>query len=157
MQSLVWLFRWFRNRNAAAKETSQNRACGSTKKSSFGKRSGIPGISENIRVRSILGRFLEHSRVYYFYAGGKERTYLSSADWMPRNFFRRVEVCLPVEGKKLKRRVIEESLLLYLQDDLDAWELGPNGQYARLRPSKNPCSAQKTLLELWQDDGSSAP
>ena len=120
-------------------------------------RPGVPGISENIRVRSILGRFLEHSRVYYFYAGGKERTYLSSADWMPRNFFRRVEVCLPVEGKKLKRRVIEESLLLYLQDDLDAWQLSSNGQYERLRPSKNPCSAQKTLLELWQDDGSSAP
>jgi polyphosphate kinase len=79
-------------------------------------RPGVPGVSENIRVRSILGRFLEHSRVFGFHAGGEEVVYLSSADWMPRNFFRRVEIAFPIREPRLKRRVLEESLLLYLQD-----------------------------------------
>ena len=68
-------------------------------------RPGVPGVSENIRVRSVLGRFLEHSRIFYFYNGGAEDVYLSSADWMDRNFFRRIEVCFPVLNKKLKKRL----------------------------------------------------
>ncbi len=116
-------------------------------------RPGVPGISDRIRVRSILGQFLEHSRVAYFYADGEEKTYLSSADWMPRNFFRRVELSFPIESKKLKRRVIEESLLLYLEDDIDAWILNPTGRYSRVNPQERPpSSAQKTLLELLQDE-----
>ena len=116
-------------------------------------RPGVPGVSDKIRVRSILGRFLEHSRVAYFYAGGDEHTYLSSADWMPRNFFRRVELSFPIEGKKLKRRVIEESLLLALQDDTEAWELESNGRYRRKVPGEAaPCSTQQTLLDLLQDE-----
>jgi len=116
-------------------------------------RPGVPGVSDKIRVRSIVGRFLEHSRAFYFFADGEERTYLSSADWMPRNFFRRVELCFPVESKKLKRRVIEEGLLLYLQDNVDAWELLPTGRYRRTTPGEEPpCAAQQTLLDLLQDE-----
>jgi polyphosphate kinase len=81
-------------------------------------RSGVRGLSENIRVRSIIGRFLEHSRVFYFYAGGHERVYLSSPDWMDRNFFRRVEVAFPVLDPALKRRVIRESFTLALRDNV---------------------------------------
>src|SRR3546814_1089084 len=72
-------------------------------------RAGVPGLSDNIRVRSIVGRFLEHSRVFYFHADGEETVYLSSADWTDRNFFRRVEVAFPVVDKALKKRVIDRS------------------------------------------------
>ena len=78
-------------------------------------RPGIPGLSENIRVTSVVGRFLEHSRIYYFWTDGKEKLWLASADWMERNFFRRVEVAFPLKNATLKRRVIEEGLLNYLQ------------------------------------------
>ena len=80
-------------------------------------RPGVPGMSENISVRSIVGRFLEHHRVYYFLADGAEVTYLSSADWMDRNLFRRVEVAFPVLDKALKARVIKESLRVHLEDN----------------------------------------
>jgi len=76
-------------------------------------RSGIPGVSENIRVRSIVGRFLEHSRIFCFHNDGDPLVYGSSADWMDRNFFRRVESCFPVEDPKLKKRIINESIELY--------------------------------------------
>ncbi len=79
-------------------------------------RSGVRGLSENIRVRSIVGRFLEHSRVFYFHAGGKETVYLSSADWMDRNFFRRVEIAFPVHDKALKKRVVDEAFTYALRD-----------------------------------------
>ncbi len=119
-----------------------------------GLRPGVPGISENIRVRSILGRFLEHTRVFYFFSGGEEMTYLASADWMPRNFFRRVELCFPVESKKLKRRVIEEGLLPYLQDNVDAWGLLSSGRYLRASPGEELArSAQTELLDLLQEEG----
>jgi polyphosphate kinase len=110
---------------------------------------GVRGVSENIRVRSIVGRFLEHHRVFHFHARGEEITLLSSADWMPRNFFRRVEVTFPVEGKKARARVQREGIEVYLEDDAQAWEMGSDGGYARLRPGKGrePSSAQVLLLE----------
>ena len=88
-----------------------------------GLRPGIPGISDNIRVRSIIGRFLEHSRVYFFNAGGEEITYCSSADWMNRNFFRRVECAFPIEDPILKRRVYDEAIGRSLEDNAQAWML----------------------------------
>jgi len=90
-------------------------------------RPGIKGISENIRVISVLGRFLEHSRVFYFFNGGAEDVYLSSADWMDRNFFRRIEVCFPVLDTRLRKRVIREGLLPFLARDIDAWEMESGG------------------------------
>jgi polyphosphate kinase len=108
-------------------------------------RPGIRGLSENIRVRSVIGRFLEHNRIYYFRS--TDTVLLSSADWMDRNFFRRIEVCFPVLDKKLKRRVITEGLKLYLDDNTQAWEMDADGRY-RLRPagSARPRCAQAELL-----------
>jgi polyphosphate kinase len=109
---------------------------------------GIPGVSENIRVNSVVGRFLEHSRVFYFQNGGTEDVYLSSADWMDRNFFRRVEVCFPVLDPRLKKRVINEGLRPYLEDNSQAWEMDQNGQYHLESPRRGkPQAAQETLLE----------
>ncbi len=110
-------------------------------------RPGVPGISENIRVRSIVGRFLEHSRVYYFHANGEELIFCSSADWMDRNFFRRIEVCFPVLSENLKARVIAD-LDLALSDNCQAWELGANGTYrlAHPAPDEELLSAQDQLL-----------
>jgi polyphosphate kinase len=88
---------------------------------------GIEGLSENIRVRSVVGRFLEHSRVFHFHNAGAEDVYLASADWMDRNFFRRIELCFPVLDPALKRRVIREGLQPYLDDNCQAWEMGPDG------------------------------
>jgi polyphosphate kinase len=111
-------------------------------------RPGVKGVSERIRVRSVIGRFLEHSRVYHFAAGGEDRVWCSSADWMPRNFFRRVEVAFPVEEPALKRRVIEEGIDRYLEDDAGAWELKSDGTYARApRRDGPPREAQRLLLE----------
>lgn len=110
-------------------------------------RPGVPGLSDNIRVRSVLGRFLEHSRVFYFLDEGAERVYLSSADWMDRNFFRRVEICTPVLDARLKRRVIAEGLKIYLADNTQAWEMLPDGQYRRRRPGRaRAVHAQVELL-----------
>ncbi|PZW65684.1 polyphosphate kinase [Pseudomonas sp. URMO17WK12:I1] len=111
-------------------------------------RPGIPGVSHNIQVRSIIGRFLEHTRVYYFLNGGDELIYLSSADWMERNLDKRVETCFPVEGKKLITRVKKE-LEAYLTDNTHAWVLQPDGRYVRLSPTgnQNSRSAQASLLE----------
>lgn len=112
-------------------------------------RPGIEGISDNIRVRSIIGRLLEHHRVFYFYAGGEEKVYLSSADWMERNFFRRIELAFPVLDKKLKRRVITEGLQVYLTDNIQSWDMDANGHYHPRRASRNkPRCAQSELIEL---------
>ena len=92
-------------------------------------RPGIPGVSENIRVRSIVGRFLEHSRVFHFLNGGSNDVYLSSADWMGRNFFGRVEICFPVLDAHLKQRVIDEGLQPYLECPAQAWIMDPHGEY----------------------------
>jgi len=109
---------------------------------------GIPGVSENIRVRSIVGRFLEHSRIFYFLNDGAENVYLSSADWMDRNFFRRVEVCFPVLDAKLKKRVVGEGLKPYLEDNCQAWEMDAEGHYQLRSPRRGkPQAAQEVLLE----------
>jgi polyphosphate kinase len=116
-------------------------------------RPGVPGVSDNIRVRSILGRFLEHSRVYCFLAGGQWKTFCASADWMTRNLHRRVEVAFPVDEAQYRDRIIAEALTLYLADNTQAWELGADGLYRRLAAVDAsgapvaPVSAQKTLLE----------
>jgi len=118
-------------------------------------RPGVPGLSENIRVRSIIGRFLEHTRVYWFLNNGNEELYCASADWMDRNFFRRVEVAFPIEDKTLRNRVIKEALNNYLADNTQAWELQPDGRYLRVTPGENdPVSAQSLLeKELGQPAG----
>ncbi|PWK92877.1 polyphosphate kinase 1 [Fulvimonas soli] len=111
-------------------------------------RPGVPGVSHNIRVRSVIGRFLEHSRVYWFANGGEPRVYLGSADLMERNLDRRVEACFPVEGKKLQRRIRKE-LDLYLADNTSASVLQPDGEYQRLRPAAAQAArnVQEQLLE----------
>ena len=111
---------------------------------------GISGLSENIRVRSIVGRFLEHSRIFYFRAGGEEKVYLSSADWMERNFFRRIELSFPVLEDKLKKRVIREGLKPYLSDNAQAWEMHGDGSYTRRKGarSKRRCAQDELLLTL---------
>jgi polyphosphate kinase len=108
-------------------------------------RPGLAGLSENIRVVSIIGRFLEHSRIYYFGNGGKPLVYLGSADWMPRNFDRRVEVVFPVEDPALKSRIIDEILPVYLADNVKARELHPDGTYERRHPAGDETSHQAQL------------
>ncbi len=94
----------------------------------------IPGLSENIRVISIVGRFLEHSRIYHFENGGDPVVYLSSADWMPRNFFRRIEVAFPIETPALRDQIINDVIPTFLNDRVKARELQPDGTYRRLKP-----------------------
>lgn len=110
-------------------------------------RPGIEGVSENIKVRSILGRFLEHTRVYYFHNNDDPEVFCASADWMPRNLVQRVEQCFPVLAKKNKKRVIND-LALYLSDNTQAWEMQADGTYQRIHPGDAPpVSAQSVLLE----------
>ena len=111
-------------------------------------RPGVAGVSENIRVRSILGRFLEHSRVYYFYNEGDPLIYCASADWMPRNMFRRIETSFPIADEKLKKRVIKEGLEVHLKDNCFAWELQSDGSYIRVTPGEGeePFLSQSELL-----------
>jgi len=109
---------------------------------------GIPGVSDNIRARSIVGRFLEHTRIFYFHSDGAEDIYLSSADWMERNFFRRVEVCFPILDPRLKKRVVNEGLKPYLDDNSQAWEMDQDGQYSLRSPRRGrPQAAQDILIE----------
>jgi polyphosphate kinase len=110
-------------------------------------RPGIPGVSDNIRVRSVIGRLLEHSRVFYFENEGTPEVFLSSADWMGRNFFSRIEVCFQVAEKRLRDRVIKEGLEMYLHDTARAWELQSDGSYVHVRAGKHPRDAQQLLLE----------
>ena len=112
-------------------------------------RPGIEGISDNIQVVSIIGRFLEHTRIFYFENNGDPEVYGASADWMDRNLFRRVETAFPFEDKKIKARVIEE-LNTYLDDNTQAWELHNNGEYTLVSNDKEPLSAQRYLLEQSQ-------
>jgi polyphosphate kinase len=110
-------------------------------------RPGVPGLSENIRVRSIIGRFLEHTRVYCFHNNGDEEVFCASADWMDRNFFRRVEVAFPINDKSLRHRVIRECLQPYLHDNTQAWELLSDGSYRRISAADTePECAQTALL-----------
>lgn len=113
-------------------------------------RPGVPGVSENIQVRSIIGRFLEHPRIFYFYNGGRTKLYCSSADWMDRNFFRRVETAWPVKQRANKKRILDE-LNLYLNDNQNAWLLQADGNYvqARLKKTQKPIMAQSLLLDRY--------
>ena len=116
-------------------------------------RPGVQGLSENISVRSIIGRFLEHSRVFYFYAGGSEKVFCSSADWMTRNLYRRVEVAFPIEEAKQKQRIIHETMTLPLQDNIDAWILQSDGTYKRVQNTNEEIvrSQQELLSRLAPD------
>ncbi len=108
-------------------------------------RPGVTGLSENIKVRSIIGRFLEHHRIYYFHAEGGEEIYLSSADWMERNFFRRIEIGFPVLDPRLKRRVLKEGLRSYLADNCQSWVMDGDGRY-EIRTGRRRICAQDMLL-----------
>lgn len=112
-----------------------------------GLRPGIIGRSDNIHVRSIIGRFLEHSRVYYFENGGDNQVLCGSADWMERNFFRRTEACFPLRQRSIRKRMIRD-LKLLLSDNTQAWVLHADGRYERLVPGNSePVCAQSTFLE----------
>jgi polyphosphate kinase len=105
------------------------------------------GFTDNIRVRSIIGRFLEHSRVFYFSAGSDVALYLSSADWMSRNMLRRVEVAWPVEDVALRQRIVDECLQVYLSDSVDAWTMHSDGHYTQVHPAKiRPTARPKVVL-----------
>ncbi|MEE8094125.1 MAG: polyphosphate kinase 1 [Gammaproteobacteria bacterium] len=120
-------------------------------------RPGIPGISENIRVRSIVGRFLEHDRCYYFHNDGKEEVFCASADWMDRNFFSRIEIMFPILKKGIKRRLIN-NLDTYLADNTQAWELMSDGSYRLISPKAGEArqSAQSSLLLEYAETSSPA-
>ncbi len=111
-------------------------------------RAGVAGLSENIRVRSIIGRFLEHSRVFYFYNNGQEDVYLASADWMDRNFFRRVEVGFPVLDKALKKRVITEAFTYALRDNQLAWRAQADGSYTKVKSRGAPFNMHHYLMQV---------
>ncbi|OTG87758.1 polyphosphate kinase 1 [Acinetobacter sp. ANC 4558] len=112
-------------------------------------RPGLPGLSENIRVRSIVGRFLEHTRVYYFSNNGDARVYCSSADWMDRNLFNRVESCFPIQDVALKKRIYQQGLINYLEDNQQAWLLQSDGSWIRaeVAEGQKPHNAQRVLLD----------
>ncbi|MGD9774228.1 polyphosphate kinase 1 [Diaphorobacter sp.] len=117
----------------------------------------VPGVTDNIRVRSVIGRFLEHTRVFYFSSGAQEDLYLSSADWMNRNMLRRVELAWPVTNKKLRQRIIDECLVAYLHDDRDAWRLESDGRYARAPRVLDGASAQNALMLRYASMANGAP
>ncbi|CAN7612225.1 polyphosphate kinase 1 [Cupriavidus necator] len=108
-------------------------------------RPGVAGLSENIAVKSVMGRFLEHSRIFYFHDGGAERVMLSSGEWMERSLSRRIEICFPILDAGLKERVIAEGLKPYLADRCDAWQMTPDGRYER-QASRDGEAAQNILL-----------
>jgi polyphosphate kinase len=110
----------------------------------------VPGLSANIKVRSIVGRFLEHTRIFYFRNNLRHDMYLSSADWMNRNLMRRIEVAFPVRSPALKKRLLREGLQPYIKDNTSAWELGSDGQYRRRKPrsGQKPCNAQEILMDM---------
>ena len=105
----------------------------------------MPNVSENIRVISVVGRFLEHSRIYYFENDAKPEVYLASADWMPRNFIRRVEIAFPIEDPVLRDEIINEVLPRFLNDRIKARELQPDGTYVRLEPEEGAPRLQAQL------------
>ena len=110
----------------------------------------VKGLSENITVRSVIGRFLEHTRIYYFHNDGNERLYCGSADWMDRNLFHRVEVAFPIEDKKLSKQIYQDGLLNYLQDNMQAWTLNGDGVWQQTEPAAGelPHIAQDYLLKV---------
>lgn len=112
-------------------------------------RPGVPGVSDNIRVRSIVGRFLEHSRVYWFGNDGAAELYCASADWLERNLLRRVETCFPILDPELARKVYRDVLQNYLDDNLNAWQLQADGSYRKCTPDHDepPHAAQMALMQ----------
>ncbi len=120
---------------------------------------GVPGVSENIRVISILDRFLEHSRIYYFHNGGNPEIYSGSADWMPRNFKKRAEILYPIENTDLKSRIINEILLTYLNDNVKARLMQPDGSYVRVKPKdgEKPIRSQSELIAIARRGGVKSP
>jgi polyphosphate kinase len=119
----------------------------------------VPGYTDNIRVRSVIGRFLEHSRVFYFCAGDEEELFLSSADWMNRNKLRRVELAWPVLDPELRQRIIDECLVAYLHDARDAWDLQSDGRYQRVPGAGDRSSpgAQVALMARYRVAPAAAP
>lgn len=115
----------------------------------------VPGITDNIRVRSVIGRFLEHSRVFYFRCDDVEELYLSSADWMNRNMMRRVEIAWPVTDPAQRRRIVDEELVAYLHDGVDAWDLLADGTYERVSPDDplQAHGAQAALMARYSTRG----
>lgn len=113
-------------------------------------RPGVPGLSDNITVRSIVDRFLEHSRVYYFENASQPQVFVASADWLPRNFFRRIEVVFPIEDGVIRERLINEVLRLSLADTMKARELRPDGTHVRVKPAKSepPLRSQAEFVKL---------
>ena len=109
-------------------------------------RPGVAGLSDNITVRSLVGRFLEHPRIFYFYNDREENVFIASADWMGRNFFRRIETCVPILDPKIKRRLIKEGLRVSLEDNMNAWEMQSDGSYRRKSARGRQRCAQETLL-----------
>ena len=122
-------------------------------------RPGVPEISENIRVISILDRFLEHSRIYYFHNGGNPEIYSGSADWMPRNFKKRAEILYPIENTELKARIIKEILMTYLRDNVKARLMQPDGSYIRVKPKEGakPVRSQSALIAIAREGGIKSP
>jgi polyphosphate kinase len=119
----------------------------------------VPGETDNVQVRSVIGRLLEHSRVFYFKRGDEEELWLSSADWMNRNMLRRVELCWPVTDPALRARVMDECIHAYLGDTRDAWALQPKGLYERVaapqgrQRAAQMVSAQNTLMGRYGTKG----
>ncbi len=111
-------------------------------------RPGVPGLSETVRVRSIIGRFLEHSRVFYFYADGREDVWLSSADWMERNLFRRVEIATPILDAEAKTKIIEEGLKIHWRCPGNAWDMDAYGAWRRARGWRTGCASHQALMDL---------
>lgn len=113
----------------------------------------VAGVTDNIRVRSVIGRFLEHSRVFYLRCEGEETLLLSSADWMNRNMLRRIELAWPVTDPLMRQRIIDECLVAYLHDGVDAWDLQPDGTYLRVKPcdTLQGYSAQAALMALYSE------
>jgi polyphosphate kinase len=122
-------------------------------------RPGVPEISENIRVLSILDRFLEHSRIFYFHNGGNPEIYSGSADWMPRNFRKRAEILYPIEDTELKARIIDEILMTYLGDNVKARLMQPDGSYVRVTPKggAKPVRSQSALIAIAREGGVKSP
>jgi polyphosphate kinase len=121
-------------------------------------RPGLEGVSENISVRSIVGRFLEHSRIFYFENAGQPKVFIGSADWMPRNFFRRIEVAVPIEDPALRDRIVQQVLATHLADNMKASILGPDGGYSRpqVRRDGKPRNSQAEFMALALGDSKPA-
>jgi polyphosphate kinase len=112
-------------------------------------RPGLPGVSENIRVISIIGRFLEHSRMFWFANGGDPEMYIGSADWMPRNLDRRVEAVTPIKDPQLRSQ-LERLLDTYQNDNCSAWDMQSDGSFIQRQPSGEPHCAQLELVRAWR-------